>query len=135
VVRGRLLDLLVEANPFEVPRSMVERYSDSILGEQKNLPAERMEEIKESIRPEAERAVKRLLLLDRVAQTQGLDATEADLDRRIEEIAEKSGSAPEKVYASFQKAGRLEALEREITERKVFEFLKGQSEITEAPAA
>lgn len=135
VVRGRLLDLLVEANPFEVPRSMVERYSDSILGEQKNLPDERMAEIKESIRPEAERAVKRLLVLDRVAQTQNLDATEEDLDRRIEEIAEKSGSTPEKVYASFQKAGRLEALEREITERNVFEFLKGQSEITEAPEA
>jgi trigger factor len=134
-VRGRLLDLLVEANPFEVPRSMVERYSDSILGEQKNLPDERMEEIKESIRPEAERAVQRLLVLDRIAQTQNLDATEEDIDRRIEEIAEKSGTTPEKVYASFQKAGRLEALEREITERNVFEFLKGQSEITEAPAA
>jgi trigger factor len=135
VVRGRLLDLLVEANPFEVPRSMVERYSDSILGEQKNLPAERIEEIRENIRPEAERAVKRLLILDRVAQTQNLDATEEDLDRRIEEIATKNDTAPEKVYASFQKAGRLDALEREITERKVFEFLKGQSEITEAPAA
>lgn len=135
VVRGRLLDMLVEANPFEVPRSMVERYSDSILGDQKNIPAERVEEIKENIRPEAERAVKRLLVLDRVAQTQGLDATEGDIDERIEEIAAKSDATPEKVYAGFQKAGRLEALEREITERKVFEFLKGQSEITEAPAA
>ena len=135
VVRGRLLDMLVEANPFEVPRSMVERYSESILGDQKNIPAERMEEIKENIRPEAERAVKRLLILDRVAQTQSLDATEEDIDKRIEEIAAKNDTAPEKVYASFQKAGRLEALEREITERKVFEFLKGQSEITEGPAA
>ena len=79
--------------------------------------------------------MKRMLILDRVAQIQDLHATEEDLDRRIEEIAAKNDSAPEKVYATFQKSGRLEALEREITERKVFEFLKGQSEITEAPAA
>ena len=134
-VRGRLLDFLVDANPFEVPRSMVDRYAESVIGEQANMPAERLAELKETIRPEAERAVKRLLIIDRVAQTQSLDATEEELDRRIEEIAEKNGAAPEKVYASFQKAGRLEALERDITERKVFDFLKGQSTITDAPAA
>ncbi|HSW30925.1 MAG TPA: trigger factor [Longimicrobiales bacterium] len=135
VVRGHILDLLLEANPFEVPLSMVERYTDTILGEQPGIPKERMAEIKENLRPEAERSVKRLLLLERVAETQGLDATEAELDVRIQEIAERSGSTPERVYASFQKAGRLEALERELTERKVFDFLKKQSTITDAPAA
>ncbi len=134
-IRGRLLDFLLEANPFEVPRSMVERYAEGVLGEQSKIPPERLEEIKESVRPEAERAVKRLLLIDRVAHIRDLHATEEELDKRIEEIAEKNQTAPEKVYASLQKSGRLEALERELTERKVFEFLKGQSEITEAPAA
>ena len=135
VVRGRILDLLVEANPFEVPVSLVDRYTDTILGEQPGFPKERMAEIKENLRPEAERSVKRLLVIERIAETQGLDATEADIDLRIQEIAERGGSSPEKVYASFQKAGRLEALEREITERKVFDFLKQQSTITDAPAA
>jgi trigger factor len=135
VVRGRILDLLAEANPFEVPMSMVVRYTDTILGEQPGLPKERLAEIKENLRPEAERAVKRLLLIERIAETQGLDATEAELDERIQEIAQRGGSTPEKVYASFQKAGRLEALEREITERKVFDFVKGQSTITDAPGA
>jgi trigger factor len=135
VVRGRILDLLLEANPFEVPVSMVDRYTETILGEQPGIPAERLAEIRETLRPEAERSVKRFLLLERVADTQGLVATEADLDGRIQEIAQRGGSTPEKVYASFQKAGRLEALEREITERKVFDFLKQQSTITEASGA
>lgn len=134
VVRGRLLDFLVEANPFEVPRSMVERYTETVLGDQR-LPPERIDEIKENIRPEAERAVKRLLIIERVATTQGLVASEEDLDRRIEEIAGQNDTTPEQVYATFQKSGRLEALEREATERKVFEFLQAQSEITEAPAS
>jgi trigger factor len=135
VVRGRILDLLVEANAFEVPRSMVDRYTQTIIGDQPELSKERLAEIKENVRPESERAVKRLLLIERVADTQALRATEADLDLRIQEIAQRGGSTPEKVYASLQKAGRLETLEREITERKVFEFLKQQSTITDAPAA
>lgn len=135
VVRGRLLDFLVEANPFEVPRSMVQRYVESVMGDQGNVPPERLQEIRESITPEAERAVKRLLLIDRVARTQNLDADQEEVDRRIEEIADQNDTTPEKVYATFQKSGRLESLEREITERKVFDFLKEQSEITDAPAA
>jgi len=38
VVRGRLLDFVMDANPFEVPRSMVERYVETILGGQGSSP-------------------------------------------------------------------------------------------------
>lgn len=136
VVRGRLLDYVAEANPFEVPRSMVERYVDSVLGDQKKqIPEDRLEEVKGNIRPEAERAVRRLLIIERIAETQELNATEEEVDDRVEEIARKNDATAAQVYASLQKAGRIEALEREIMERKVFDFLKGQSEIIDAPAA
>jgi trigger factor len=130
VVRSRLLDLLLEANSFDVPASMVDRYLDGFLGETKDVPAEKLAEIRAQLRPEAERAVKRLLLIEHVAQTQGLAATEAEIDARIEEIAAANNTTPAKVYASLQKAGRLESLERELTEQKVFAFLKEQSEIS-----
>jgi trigger factor len=82
------------------------------------------------IRPEAERAVKRILAIDRIAETQSLVATEDENDARVEEIAAANETTPAKVYASMQKAGRLDALERDLTERKVFGFLMEQSEIT-----
>ena len=88
-----------------------------------------------TLRPEAERAVKRFLLIDKIAQIQELTATEDELDQRIEDIAQKNDTDAAKVYAELQKAGRLETLEREITETKVFDFLKAQSEITDAPAS
>ncbi|MEX2472773.1 MAG: trigger factor [Gemmatimonadota bacterium] len=136
VVRGRILDALLEANPFEVPGSMIDRYADSLIGEQKEgIDPERLREVRERIRPEAERVVQRILLIERVAELQGLAATEDDLDARIEEIAGQNDTEPAKVYAQLQKSGRLEALERELTERKVFDFLKSQSEIIEAPKA
>ncbi len=132
VVRGRLLDAILDANPFTVPVSMVDRYVESVLGDPEGVPPEKLAEAKEQLSPQAEHAVKRILAIDRLSEIQELRATEEELDGRIEEIAKKSGDTPAKIYASLQKSERLEALEREITERKVFDFLKEQSEITEA---
>jgi len=129
-VRNSLVDLLIEANPFEVPVSMVDRYLDAFFGDAGDMPAERVEEVREQIRPQAERAVKRLLAIGRVAELQGLTATEEEIDARVEEIAAANDTSAAKVYAGMQKAGRLDSLERELTERKVFAFLTEQSEIT-----
>jgi trigger factor len=130
-VRGQLLDQVVSANPFTVPVSMVDRYLDSLLGNPEGVSEEEMSDARERIGPEAERAVKRILVIERLADTQGLRATEDEIDARVEEIAERSGESPAQVYAKLQKADRIEALEREITEKKVFDFLTEQSEITE----
>ena len=130
-VRVRLLDQVVEANDFDVPQSMVERYIDSVLGDTKGADPERLAAAKQQIRPEGERAVRRVLVIERLADTQGLRATEAELDERIEQLAARSGASTAEVYARLQKAGRLEVMEREITEEKVFAFLKEQSEILE----
>ena len=133
--RSSLLDLIVDANPFDVPASMVRRYSDGIMGDISQIPEERLSEFREQIRPEAERAVKRILLIEQIAQTQSLAASDDDIDDRVEEIAEANNTDAAKVYAELQKAGRIESLERELTEKAVFDFLFEQSEITEAPSS
>lgn len=135
VVRGRLLDLLIDANAFDVPASMIARYTDGVLGEAAELPEEKLTELREQLRPEAERAVKRILMVEHIAKTRNLAASEEDLDNRIEEIAKANNTEAAKVYAELQKAGRLEGMERELTETAVFEFLMEQSEITDAPSA
>ena len=132
VVRGKLLDAILDANPFTVPVSMVDRYVESVLGNPEGVPPDKLTEAKEQLSPQAEHAVKRILAIDRLSEIQELGATKEELDDRIGEIAEKNGDTPARIYASLQKGERLEALEREITERKVFDFLKEQSEITEA---
>ena len=129
VVRSKLLDAILEANPFTVPVSMVDRYITSLLGITEEGPSDEWQESIEKIRPQAELTVKRILVIDTVSDIQGFHATEEDIDYRIDEIAEKSGENRAKVYANLKKSERLGALEREIAEQKVFEFLKEQSEI------
>lgn len=131
-VRGQLLNAVIEANPFEVPQSMVGRYLDSVLGDTEGADPQRVAEAREQLGPEARRAVQRILVIERIAEQQSLTATEDEIDDRIEEIAAKNDANPSEIYARLQKSGRLEQLEREITERKVFDFLKDQSTITDA---
>ena len=133
-IRGQLLGNLLDANPFDVPDSMVERYMASVFGDTEGVDPEKLDEARDEFRPQARRAVQRVLVIERIAETQDLRATEDEVDDRIEEIAERSDASASEVYARLQKAGRLESLEREITERKVFEFLKEKSEIVDVPA-
>ena len=129
-MRSKLLDSILEANPFTVPTSMVDRYIESLIGTTKEKsPDKWQEEAIEKIRPQAELTVKRILEVDTLSDIQDLHATEEDINSRIDEIAEKSGENRAKIYANIEKNERMRALGREITEQKVFEFLKEQSEI------
>jgi FKBP-type peptidyl-prolyl cis-trans isomerase (trigger factor) len=60
---------------------------------------------------------------------QQLRATEAELDQRIQELAERRGMPPAQLYASLEKAKRLRDVERSITEEKVFAYLLSQSTV------
>ena len=136
VVRSRLLDLLIEANPFDVPVSMVDRYIDAAVGEEsKNLEPDKLKDVQDSIRPEAEKAVKRILILDEIADTQSLTANDDEIDAQIAEIAEANNTTVEDVYTNLQKSGRLDMLKRELTEKKIFSFIENQSQITDGTAA
>ena len=132
-LRGQLLDLVLDANQFDVPQTMVDGYLDSVIGDAQGIDPEKLSELRERLQPDSERAVKRMLLIDRITEQEGLRPTEEDIDDKIEEIAEQAGESPSKVYANLQKSGRIASLEQDLTEEKLFEFLKSQSEITEAP--
>jgi trigger factor len=130
-LRAALIEQILSANPFDIPESMIEQYVRAALGDLDDLPEERFQEAKEQLRPRALHTVKRHLVIDRVAEAEGLVASAEEVDSRIEEIAERSGASLADVYTGLQKSGRLDHLEREITEQKVFEFLQSQSEVTE----
>ena len=129
VATVRLLDAILEANPFEVPHSMVERYIESVLGDTGKADPQEIEQAHAEIRPDAELGVKRMMLIGQVADLHGLHATNEDLSARIGEMAERAGVTPAQTRAQLEKADRLAGLERELTDRRVFAFLREQSEI------
>jgi len=121
-VRGKLVDEVIGANPFDIPPSWVHQLVQAYI-EAYKIPEEEQEKFRTEFRSMAERQVRRDLVIDTIAEREGLTATESDIDARVAEMAEKRGAEPGPIYASLQKAGRLKELERSITEDKVFGWL------------
>jgi len=127
-VRAELIEQIVSANTVTAPRPLVER-ALYVYAQAYGVPEERWPKFAEEFRPVAEAQVRRDLVLDHVMDAQQLRATEAELDQRIQELAERRGMAPGQLYASLEKAKRLRDVERSITEEKVFAFLLSQSTV------
>ncbi len=128
-VRARLMEQIVAANPFEVPDSMVDRYLDGVLSPGEDADPSRVAEMREAARSAAERGLKRMLVIEHVADAQGLRATEEEIEARIEEIARDNDLPAGRVRSQLEKSGRIDAIRSELTEKKVFEYLKSESTI------
>jgi trigger factor len=136
VLRARLLDLVVDANPFDVPASMVDRYVDALVRDAGHAEPAADPRTRAELRPQADRAVQRMIVLERIAELHGLGATAAEVDARVAEIAGRGQVTPARVRDQLVKTNRLDRLVADITNAKVFEFLKGRSEILdESPEA
>ncbi|HEY4218814.1 MAG TPA: trigger factor [Gemmatimonadaceae bacterium] len=127
-VRKQLLDQIGESNPFDIPPSWVNQLIDGYMN-QYQIPEEERERFRGEFRPIAQGQVRRDLIIETIAQREGLKATEADIDQRVADVAAKRGADAGQVYASLQKAGRLQEIEQSITEEKVFDWLMQRNEI------
>ena len=121
-VRGQLIEKIVEANPFEVPQSWTSQLVDSYM-QMYGVPDTEKQRFSQEFRPMAERQVRRDLIVDTLAERESLTASASDVDAKIEEMAKARNADPGQVYAQLQKAGRLQEIERELTETRVFTWL------------
>lgn len=129
--RTQLLDEIVTANPFDLPPSWVKQMIQAY-AEAYRIPQEEILKFADEIKGMAERQVRRDLIIDTLAEKHSLVATEADVDAKVAEMAEKRGEDAGKTYAALQKAGRLRELERGITEERVFAWLLERNTIEQA---
>ncbi|HYT62759.1 MAG TPA: trigger factor [Gemmatimonadales bacterium] len=129
-LRTELVEQIVQANNVVAPRPLVER----VLGayaQAYEIPEERWQQFAQEFHSIAESQVRRDLVLDVVVESQNLRATEAELDQKIQELAERRGGGmtAAQLYASLEKAKRLRDVARSITEEKVFAYLLSQSTV------
>src|SRR6266568_585331 len=130
-VRGELLEQIVQANSVVAPRPLVERVL-GMYAQAYEVPEDRWETFAQEFRTVAEAQVRRDLVLDHVVESQNLRATEAELDERIQQLAERRNMPAAQLYASLEKAKRLRDVARSITEEKVFAYLLSQSTVEPA---
>src|SRR5207244_4336224 len=120
---------LVEENPVDVPPVMVERQLDFLLEEVQRItktnkdPAirEAILKLREENRGRAERQVGAMLLLEAVARKEELEASDAELEGRLNEIARENKMPAKQVRAQLQRDGRLDAVRYDIRQDKALD--------------
>ncbi|HZM71213.1 MAG TPA: trigger factor [Candidatus Cryosericum sp.] len=82
------------------------------------------------LRPGAERAVRRALLLEAIADREAVTAAEGDLDAEVEKLARASQRPTPAVRRMMEKSGDLEALRHGLRERKTLDLLIEHARVT-----
>lgn len=133
-VEENLIDALIEGNPFEIPDSMVENYLDGMIESYKREQAghdQGIDEdaIRENGRDQAERGVKRFLLLDAVADQENIEVTDDDLDKHLEEMSQRHNIEGPRLRQILSRTEQLDQIESEIKTQKTFDFLIDNADV------
>jgi trigger factor len=136
--KDKLVADLIKRNDFEVPEALVDRQIDIRLERGlRALAAQGMkaEDIKKmdlnrlraGQRDQAVQEVKASLLLDKVAQEENIQVSDAEIDREVEIVAKQSKQTPEAIRARLTRDGALDRIRNRIRNEKTLDFLYHQS--------
>ncbi len=132
-----LIDKLVEANAFPIPEAYVDRQIEIQVGNQlrelagtgvdpKSIQVD-WKKVRENQRDQAVRNVKAALLLDKVAEREGIHATRDEVDREVQTFAKREREPVAVVRAKLEKEGSLARIADHIRTQKTLQFLFDQA--------
>ena len=139
-LENAVLDAALKEHTFDVPEALVLRQVGHQIEHvrqqmrRQGVDPERLpwdyEKLLAEMRPGAEAAVKRALLIEAIADKEGLAATDADVEAEIERLAQASQRPVPAVRAMFEQSGDLERLRASLGERRTVDFLIERAAIT-----
>lgn len=135
--REAILKALVDKNAFDVPAAMINGHIDFMLRSAlNNLMRSGMDpkmlnldwtQLREEMRPKAVLEVQGQLILEAVAAAESIDATAADVEARLQSLADEAGVSLEQARAQVRNPEAQAGLKARTKEEKVLRFLKEQA--------
>jgi trigger factor len=143
-LRDRTIKAFIAKNPLEIPEALVEKQLQIMLDStKKRLDLEKLSlemmglddaGYKARFRDTAEVQVKGALLLDALAEQEGIKVEDNELDEKIKETAEQRNQQFETLKQFYeQNENARENLRDQLKENKVFAFLLERAKIAEVP--
>ena len=139
-VRSDLLKQLGQRIGFELPSSLVDREIDRRLEEfARRLMDQNVDprkagidwpQFREAQREAARDAVASALVLDEIARRENLTVAAEDVDKEIEQFAERSGRTPPALRAQLEKEGGLSRLTAGLRREKAVDFAMSRAKMT-----
>jgi trigger factor len=84
------------------------------------------------LRPDAERAVRRALLLEAIAEREEIAVDEAEVEAEIARLARDAGRAPQAMRSLLERGGDLTGLRLALREQKTLAFLIQHADVQPA---
>jgi trigger factor len=127
------MDEVVQRNSFDVPNCLIDdELKDHARRIASNLAHQGIDVNKISIdwkkvfeeeRPNAEKAVRRSMVLDAVARQENIDLTEAELEAEFDKLAEGTGKSTAAVRAQVEKDKRIQGFREHLRQNKALDFM------------
>jgi trigger factor len=139
-VRNDLLKALAQRVTFELPASLVDREIDRRLEEfvrrlmDQNVDPRKAGvdwgQFREAQRDPARNSVASALVLDELARRENLTVSPEDVDKEVEQFAERAGRTPAAVRAQLEKEGGLVRLAAGLRREKAVDFAMSRAKMT-----
>jgi FKBP-type peptidyl-prolyl cis-trans isomerase (trigger factor) len=117
--KDELSEHLLASTVFELPQSLVDQETE--------LAAERGQDSKnERLRADAARRVKLLLILQAIAKEEGIEIDDQDVDDRISQMAEASGSSPQALRTELEQNSGIDRLRLYLLAEQTMDYILGE---------
>ena len=136
---------LVKVNDFPIAPALVERHAQAIVNRAKtqlmmagiDVEGQNFDEAKmrQEFRADAEEEARGTILVQAIAEREGITASDADIQKRIAEIAAARQENPKKLRAELEKDHRIHQIRNQIIEQKTLDMLIAQAKITDEDPA
>lgn len=145
--KTKLVDMLIESHNFDIPESLLEKELETLVVNEKVSKKHSKElisdaakktvsqdtndlEIAEKLKPKAINNAKTAILLDMIAEKEGVNVTEEELKEKIILLARHLQTTPDAVINLFvTRDGSLENFKHTIREEKVLDLILSKAEI------
>jgi trigger factor len=136
-LKPKLLETLVSSIEFDLPEFVVEQEIDMALNKKATSMSEdeikelredeqKLKELRETFREEAQKSVKATFIIDSLAQAQNVKVEEQEVMQTIYYEAMQMGQDPMKAYEHYKDAGYIPAIQMSMVEDKVLSGLLNQ---------
>lgn len=140
-VYNSMLDKLIEANPFEIPTSMVREQAERLVEQQLRQyamygidPAQMgidKNALTEQSMPIAEKQVKSALIINKVGDIENINPTDDDVEKSLDEYAEKYGKTKDELKKELEQYGGIASFKNTVFTNMVYDMLQKENKITE----
>ncbi len=140
-IREQITELLTESATWELPPEMLKRQANRELeraimelrssGFSEDEIQAQQNWLRQNSQQSTAKALKEHFILERIAEDEDLEATDADYDKEVMMMAMQSGESPRAVRSRIEKRGMMDALRNQIIERMAIDRITSEATFRE----